>query len=239
MTANNEKHDLHDFMAQITKDIAAEYAGIRKRTSEDPGTAGDQGEENWAEILRGWLPPKYPVVTRGRIISAEGQTSGQVDVLVLKESYPPKLLNKKLYLAAGVGRPLQAATPPDLAQMRPALEVPVALEEVLLDVGVVSHLTDDYCPTKSQTGARDYPVADRLFDQVGGVFEADFHFRIMGRMRRSDNHCLFSLERDFHEGRVYLALGFRISEREVVALASGDKFPLVQLSGLGITTRFP
>ena len=110
MTINDKKHDLHDFMAQITKDIAAEYERIRKRTSEDPGTAGDQGEENWAEILRGWLPPKYPVVTRGRIISAEGQTSGQVDVLVLKDSYPPKLLNKKLYLAAGVAAAFECKT---------------------------------------------------------------------------------------------------------------------------------
>ena len=49
-------HDLYDFMRQIDAEMAAEYNRIRKRTAEDPGTAGDQGEENWAELLREWLP---------------------------------------------------------------------------------------------------------------------------------------------------------------------------------------
>lgn len=95
-------HDLHDFMQQLSDEMAAEYDRIQKRASEDPGTAGDQGEENWAELLRGWLPRTYEVVTKGRIISADGRTSPQVDVLVLKDVYPEKLIDKKLYLAAGV-----------------------------------------------------------------------------------------------------------------------------------------
>lgn len=89
-------------MSQISDDIAAEYKRIRARAAEDPGTAGDQGEENWATLLRGWLPSQYQVVTKGRLISHNGTTSPQVDVIVLKPSYPPKLLDKKLYLAAGV-----------------------------------------------------------------------------------------------------------------------------------------
>jgi hypothetical protein len=72
------------------------------RSKEDPGTAGDAGEENWAELLRRWLPATLHVVTKGRIISSDGQTSPQIDVLVLSPSYPRGLLNKKLYLAAGV-----------------------------------------------------------------------------------------------------------------------------------------
>ena len=42
-------HDLHDFMQQLSDEMAAEYDRIQKRAAEDPGTAGDQGEENWAE----------------------------------------------------------------------------------------------------------------------------------------------------------------------------------------------
>lgn len=95
-------HDLYDFMRQLSNDMAAEYERIQKRATEDPGTAGDQGEENWAELLRGWLPRTYKVVTKGRIIGVDGRTSPQIDVLVLKSIYPEKLLNKKLYLAAGV-----------------------------------------------------------------------------------------------------------------------------------------
>jgi hypothetical protein len=82
--------------------MADEYERIRARTKEDPGTAGDAGEENWAELLRRWLPATLHVVTKGRIISSDGRTSPQIDVLVLSSSYPRGLLNKKLYLAAGV-----------------------------------------------------------------------------------------------------------------------------------------
>ena len=106
----DKTHDLYDFMQQLSDEMAAEYNRIRKRTTEDPGTAGDQGEENWAELLRGWLPRTYEVVTKGRIISQDGRTSPQVDVLVLKDVYPEKLLNKKLYLAAGVAATFECKT---------------------------------------------------------------------------------------------------------------------------------
>ena len=102
MSDQGKKHDLFDFMSQISMDMASEYDRIQKRATEDPGTAGDQGEENWATLLRDWLPPTYQIVTKGRIISHEGKTSPQIDVLVLKSSYPKKLLDKKVYLAAGV-----------------------------------------------------------------------------------------------------------------------------------------
>ena len=103
-------HDLHDFMRQISTEIAAEYIRIRKRSGEDPGTAGDQGEENWAAVLRDWLPPSFPVVTKGRIIGADGRSSPQVDVIVLKDIYPKKLLNKKHYLAGGVAAAFECKT---------------------------------------------------------------------------------------------------------------------------------
>lgn len=99
---SQKSHDLYDFMHQISNEMAAEYNRIQMRATEDPGTAGDQGEENWAELLRDWLPRTYEVVTKGRIISQEGVTSPQIDVLVLKGEYPKRLLNKKLYLAAGI-----------------------------------------------------------------------------------------------------------------------------------------
>jgi hypothetical protein len=89
-------------MRSVSDAIGTEYARIRKRATEDPGTAGDQGEENWAAVLRGWLPRSYTVVTKGRIISHAGIAGPQVDVLVLKPSYPPALDGMKLYLAEGV-----------------------------------------------------------------------------------------------------------------------------------------
>jgi Domain of unknown function (DUF6602) len=108
--SEQKTHDLYDFMQQISGEMSAEYERIEKRATDDPGTAGDQGEENWAELLRGWLPGTYQVVTKGRIISQEGVTSPQIDVIVLKAAYPKKLLNKKLYLAAGVAAAFECKT---------------------------------------------------------------------------------------------------------------------------------
>lgn len=97
-----ERHDMHDFLISSQKHIEEEYARIRRRASEDPGTAGDQGEENWATLLRNWLPSYFQVVTKGRVLFASGHASPQVDVLVLAPAYPKILLDKKLYLAGGV-----------------------------------------------------------------------------------------------------------------------------------------
>ena len=95
-------NDLIDFVIAQTKKLADEYERVQRRVGEDPGTAGDQGEENWASLLRQWLPPEYRVITKGRILGHKGGASPQVDVVVLHPSYPPELVDKKLYLAAGV-----------------------------------------------------------------------------------------------------------------------------------------
>ncbi len=52
MADAEKSHDLFDFMFQISRDMASEYERIQKRATEDPGTTGDQGEENWATLLR-------------------------------------------------------------------------------------------------------------------------------------------------------------------------------------------
>ena len=98
MTTN----ELWDFMQSATSEMQSEYVRIQKRSKEDPGTAGDQGEENWATLLKEWLPPLYQVVTKGRILGDSGRASPQVDVIVLHSTYPRRLLDKKLFLAGGV-----------------------------------------------------------------------------------------------------------------------------------------
>ncbi|MFP7414378.1 DUF6602 domain-containing protein [Priestia filamentosa] len=96
------KNDLFDFMQSITREMGEEYERIQKRARQDPGTAGDQGEENWATLFKDWLPSTFQVVTKGRILGADGTASPQVDVIILKPEYPKNLLDKKLYLAGGV-----------------------------------------------------------------------------------------------------------------------------------------
>lgn len=103
-------HELGTFLRQVESQLAAEYERIIARATEDPGTAGEEGEENWADLLRSWLPENYHVVTRGRLLSVDGNASPQVDVLVLKPSYPPALRDKKVYLTSGVAAAFECKT---------------------------------------------------------------------------------------------------------------------------------
>src|ERR1700709_1795937 len=95
-------HELDTWVSQTTSEMASEYYRIRARASEVPGTAGDEGEENWAQLLREWLPSSHEVRTKGRILAHDGAASRQIDVVVLRPGYPKKLLDKKLYLTSGV-----------------------------------------------------------------------------------------------------------------------------------------
>jgi hypothetical protein len=98
------EHELFDFLKASSETIQREYERIARRSSEDPGTAGDEGEENWRELLTDWLPPTYHVQTKGRLLFQNGSASPQIDVLVLSPEYPDGLVKagKKLYLAGGV-----------------------------------------------------------------------------------------------------------------------------------------
>jgi hypothetical protein len=96
------EHDFHTFMRQLSSYFASEYERIRRRSTEDPGTAGDQGENNWKALFEKVVPKHYHVATKGRIINQLGQTSGQVDVVILKPSYPPGLIDNKMWLSGGV-----------------------------------------------------------------------------------------------------------------------------------------
>jgi hypothetical protein len=95
-------HELVTFMLQDALQMQSEYERIRSVSTEDPGTAGDEGEETWAHLLRDWLPESYQVVTKGRLLAADGRRGPQVDLLVLRPGYPRRLIDKKVYLIAGV-----------------------------------------------------------------------------------------------------------------------------------------
>lgn len=95
-----EPHDFFKLLASVNESLARDYKRIRKRSAEDPGTAGDQAEEDWAEILRAWLPATYPVVTKGRILFEDKTSSPQVDLIVLKPSYPLGLRHENIFSPA-------------------------------------------------------------------------------------------------------------------------------------------
>jgi len=123
-------HDLHDYMRQISLKMEAEYNRIRKSAAADPGTAGDEGEENWAQLLREWLPPAYRVVTKGQLIDESGKLSPQVDVIVLKPSYPSALHHRKKYFIAGVAAVLECKLTLKKADIAKALRTAAAVKRL-------------------------------------------------------------------------------------------------------------
>jgi hypothetical protein len=125
------EHDVHDFVRRAQNELHEEYLRIRKRAAEDPGTAGDQGEENWATLFREWLPRYFQVVTKGRILTDSGYVSPQVDLLVLYPSYPNILLDKKLYLSGGVAAAFECKTTVTAGDVKKAVETSAALRQAL------------------------------------------------------------------------------------------------------------
>lgn len=130
MTSTTD-HDLHDFLKSTQQGIEDEYKRIQKTATEDPGTAGDQGEENWATLLRDWLPSYFQIVTKGRILTASGYLSPQVDVLVLHPSYPKSLLGKKHYLAGGVAAVFECKTTLKAIHVKDAVETAAEIRKHL------------------------------------------------------------------------------------------------------------
>lgn len=129
--SEDKTHALYDFLRQLSEEMDSEYKHIQKYiVKDDTGTAGDQGEENWAELLRRWLPRTYEVVTKGRIIGRDGRTSPQVDVLVLKSVYPERLLRKKLFLAAGVAAAFECKNTLRAEHIEKAMETCVKIKDL-------------------------------------------------------------------------------------------------------------
>lgn len=126
-----EEHDIHSFLQSAQGDLDNEYKRILKRATEDPGTAGDQGEENWATLLKNWLPSYFQIVTKGRILSESGYASPQVDILILHPSYPRILLDKKLYLAGGVAAAFECKTTLKAAHVKEAVQTAAEIRKNL------------------------------------------------------------------------------------------------------------
>jgi len=117
-----KKHDFFKLMSAVKESLNRAYLRIRARSKEDPGTAGDQAEEDWAEILRDWLPANYRIVTKGRILFEDGSSSPQVDILVLTPSYPRGLANEKYVFAGGVVAAFECKLTLRLADIKRAFE---------------------------------------------------------------------------------------------------------------------
>ena len=155
----NYKHDIAQYIEEINFALQQDYLQIQSRVKQDPGTAGDQAEETWAEILRKWLPSHYHVVTKGRILSSNGQASPQIDILILWPNYPPFLLNKKLYMASGVAAAFECKLTFKLIHLKKLFET----AKILTDI-----TNTEYCQrrNKAQREKSNYSYEEyhRIFD---------------------------------------------------------------------------
>ena len=80
--------------------------------------------------LGDWLPPTFTVVTKGRVIGSDGSTSPQVDVIVLKDVYPSKLVDKKHYLAGGVAAAFELKTTLKSAHIEDAVKTSCQIKKL-------------------------------------------------------------------------------------------------------------
>lgn len=155
----NQKHDIAQYIEEINLALQQDYLQIRSRVRQDPGTAGDQTEETWAGILRKWLPSHYHVVTKGRILGTNRQASPQIDILILWPSYPPFLLEKKLYMASGVAAAFECKLTFKLTHLKDLFET----AKILTDI-----TNNEYCQRKNKAkrekGNYSYEEYHRIFD---------------------------------------------------------------------------
>lgn len=175
------EHELTRWLRQDEAEMQSEYLRIRDATPEDPGTAGDEGEEVWAGLLRQWLPEAYSIVTKGRLLSADGKRGPQVDVIVLRPGYPTRLMTKKVYLLGGVAAAFEckntlktrhlsgvferAARMDDLAER----VLPTPVGEMLSSVpyGLLAHSTEWTSSPDSQRQHVDSLLQDGLMGMAG------------------------------------------------------------------------
>ncbi|MHA1749522.1 MAG: DUF6602 domain-containing protein [Promethearchaeota archaeon] len=120
--SNRSQHDFFDLMSHLENLLQDEWNRIQKWVRADPGTAGNQAELNWANILCNWLPSNYHIVTKGRIINSMKQMSPQIDIIVLHPSYPIGLRDKKLYFSSGVVAAFECKLTLTLKEMRKAFK---------------------------------------------------------------------------------------------------------------------
>jgi hypothetical protein len=129
------QHDIRHFLTGMTQEVKAEYERLRLRAREDAGTAGQQGEETWARLLREWLPSGYHVVTGGRILDSEGNTSPQLDVIVLHPTYPTGLLKLKYFLAPAVVAAFECKLTLNASHVKKSAQTAAIVERMAISEG--------------------------------------------------------------------------------------------------------
>lgn len=94
-------HRFEDLIRQLSESVRADYDEARQHArNQDPQRAGHEAEGTWQRVLTDW-GPGWPVVTRRYIVGPGGETN-EVDVLLLKPTYPSPLREQRSVMSSGV-----------------------------------------------------------------------------------------------------------------------------------------
>lgn len=121
----------HDWLSKVTRDIADDYRRLHAEAQNDVQKSGHGGEETWRAFLQEWLPPAYEVVTRKYIIPEHGEEAFEMDVLVLRPSYPKRLRDRVDILAGGVAAAFSVKLTLDADGLKDAVTKAAQLRRVL------------------------------------------------------------------------------------------------------------
>ena len=118
-------HDLFSQMKRLSQNMSHDYQDIQNRLTktENTAVAGDLAENVWVKMLSEILPERYKVFKNGTIISRDGRTSPEIDILVVKGEHPPHLLEQKMFLEAGVAAAFECKLTLRASDIKKFLEV--------------------------------------------------------------------------------------------------------------------
>jgi len=132
LTGDSEVEPVHvTWFRSVEKEIGDEYRRLHAKASDDPQWAGHGGESTWVRILKNWLPEAYTVVTRRYILLETGGRSPEIDIVVLRPSYPAPLRERAEILAGGVAAAFSVRLTIDAAGIRDGFERAVTLRRGL------------------------------------------------------------------------------------------------------------
>lgn len=98
--ATRKTVDLHDMFLGLQKEMFLKMENARKNIGHAP-TLGDEGETEWIEIFRHFLPKRYRA-DKAFVVDSRGGISEQMDVVIFDRQYSPFMakLNQAHYIPA-------------------------------------------------------------------------------------------------------------------------------------------
>jgi hypothetical protein len=102
MTQPESGNPLTDWFRSVQREIADDYDRLHQEALNDPQLAGHGAEATWKDVLARWLPDGYGVEARKYIVPEVGMESFEMDLVVLRPSYPKPLHHRAKILAGGV-----------------------------------------------------------------------------------------------------------------------------------------